>query len=158
MGFEQADPMSYDPGRPLGLVVCDSVLHRVDDPDALVARLAGWLGPGGAVYVEEFVGPDRFQWSEAQIEIVNRLLACLPEELRIDLAGEERRRRPRSADPDPKRFARDHPEEAVASSQIRAALDTHLEPVEISPYGGASSTSCSLGSWATSSAARKSCA
>ena len=137
MKYEHADPLAFDPGEPVGLVVANSVLHRVEDPGAVVERLAGWLAPGGMVYVDEFVGPDRFQWTDTQLEIVNQLLSCLPEELRLDLAGERGEQKVEIARPDRERFARDHPNEAVASSRIREALDAHLEPVEVRPYGGA---------------------
>ena len=137
VGFEAADLLSFEPRQPPGIVVASSALHRVDDPDAVVARIADWLAPGGIVYVDEFVGPDRFQWTDAQIEIVNRLLACLPEELRVDLAGAGDKPKTEIGRPDRERFSRDHPHEAVAGSRIRAALDAHLEPVEARPYGGA---------------------
>ena len=67
----------------------NSYLHRVEDPAEVIGRIASWLTPDGMVYVDEFVGPDRFQWAETQIEIVNRLLSALPDELRMDLAGGE---------------------------------------------------------------------
>jgi SAM-dependent methyltransferase len=134
--FERADPAAYDPGRKLGLVVSNSYLHRVEDPEEVVGRIAGWMTPNGMVYVDEFVGPDRFQWTDRQIEIVNRLLSALPDELRADLAGGEEPKT-RIARPDRERFSRDNPTEAVASSRIRAALDSRLKPVEVRPYGGA---------------------
>lgn len=132
----RADPLAFEPEQPPTVVAGVSALHRLPDPDAAIRRIAQWLAPGGLVYVDEFVGPDRFQWSERQVEIVNRLLACLPEELRRDLAnrGEVKVEIGR---PDPERFARDHPEEAVAPGRIRTALDQHLEPVVVRPYGGA---------------------
>ena len=134
--FEQEDPAAYDPGRELGLVVSNSYLHRVEDPAEVIGRIASWLTPDGMVYIDEFVGPDRFQWAETQIEIVNRLLSALPDELRMDLAGGEEPKA-RIARPDRDRFARDNPTEAVASSRIRGALESALEPVEVRPYGGA---------------------
>ena len=133
-----ADPLEYAPDEPPAVVASLSVLHRLPDPGAAVARVAQWLPPGGLLYVDEFVGPDRFQWTERQLEIVNRLLACLPEELRRDLAdpaGEAIKEE--IGRPDLERFTRDHPEEAVAGSRIREALDAHLEPVAVKPYGGA---------------------
>ncbi|MEX0972455.1 MAG: methyltransferase domain-containing protein [Solirubrobacterales bacterium] len=135
--FAQANLSTYEPDEPLGLVVAKSALHRCEDPDAIVSRLTGWLAPGGMVYLDEFVGPDRFQWSDAQIEIVNRLLACLPEELRRDLTSKDGEAKSAIGRPDEGRFRRDNPSEAVAGSRIRQALDSHLEPVEVRPYGGA---------------------
>jgi hypothetical protein len=35
------------------------------DVDGAVAWSKTVLKPGGVMYVEEFVGPDRFQWSDA---------------------------------------------------------------------------------------------
>ena len=116
--FERGDPFEYAPAQPLALIVANSVLHRFADPAALVSRMADWLAPGGMVYVDEFVGPDRFQWTDAQLEIVNQLLACLPEELRLDLAGEPGVVKTEIGRPDLERFSRDHPSEAVASSRI----------------------------------------
>ena len=135
--FEQVDPIKFSPPKPLTLVVANSALHRVPNPDALVERVNEWLTPGGMVYVDEFVGPNRFQWTDTQLEIVNQLLACLPDELRIDLAGERDELKNEIARPDLERFSRDHPTEAVASAEIKKALDTHLEPVSVRPYGGA---------------------
>lgn len=135
--FEKADPVAYEPAEAPGLVVSSSALHRVEDPRALIARFGGWLPPGGMVYVDEFVGPDRFQWTDAQIEIVNRLLARLPQEYRVDLAADSGAVKEEIGRPNRERFARDHPHEAVAPAQIRAALDAELEPVEVRPYGGA---------------------
>ncbi len=135
--FEQAEPPDFAPEEPLALVVANSALHRSSDPGALIARLTEWLAPGGMVYVDEFVGPDRFQWSDTQLEIVNRLLACLPEEFRLDLAGEAGEVKAEIGRPDPDRFSRDHPAEGVAGESVRAALDANLEPVAVRPYGGA---------------------
>lgn len=133
----QAELLGYEPAERPTVIAAVSALHRVTDPDAAVARIAEWLAPGGHVYIDEFVGPDRFQWTERQMEIVNRLLTCLPEELRRDLLSSSGGTKNEVGRPDPERFERDHPSEAVAPSRIRAALDTHLEPIEIKPYGGA---------------------
>ncbi len=135
--FEQADPLAFTPTEPLGLAISHSALHRFSDPDRVIAHIAELLGPRGMVYVDEFVGPDRFQWSDDQLEVVNRLLDCLPEELRVDLTSDSGDVKRQIARPDPERFAADHPAEAVAGSRIPAALDAHLEPVEVRPYGGA---------------------
>jgi SAM-dependent methyltransferase len=135
--FVQGDAGGHAPSAAVDLVVCNSTLHRFADPDAVVGRLAGWLAPGGMVYVDEYVGPDRFQWTDDQIGIVNQLLVCLPEEFRIDLASETDEIKTVISRPDEERFIRDHPSEAVASKRVREALDAHLEPVVVKPYGGA---------------------
>jgi SAM-dependent methyltransferase len=133
----EADPLEYDPSEPPAVVASVSALHRLPDPDTAIARIAEWLAPGGLLYVDEFVGPDRFQWTERQLDIVNRLLACLPEELRRDLSNRSGEVKEEIGRPDLERFTRDHPTEAVSPSRIRTALDTHLEPVAVKPYGGA---------------------
>lgn len=133
----EVDPLDYEPDEPPTVVASLSALHRLPDPDRAVARISEWLAPGGLLYVDEFVGPDRFQWTDRQIEIVNRLLACLPEELRRDLATRSGEVKEEIGRPDLQRFTRDHPEEAISPSRVRPALDAHLEPVAVKPYGGA---------------------
>ena len=44
----------------------------------MLDRLAAMLEPGGLLFVEDFVGPARFQWTDAQLEAINRLLSRLP--------------------------------------------------------------------------------
>ena len=38
-------------------------LHHFPDPDGAVRTVTGWLEPGGILYLDEYVGPSRRQWT-----------------------------------------------------------------------------------------------
>jgi SAM-dependent methyltransferase len=135
--FRQGDPLAWEPEHPLGAVIARSVLHRQADLSAMLDHVHSIMAPGALVFVDEFVGPARFQWTELQIEVINRLLACMPEELLIDLGAREERRKTLIARPDPAKHALSNPSDAVCSDQIVGCLDERFERVEVSLYGGA---------------------
>ena len=92
------------------------------------------LRPGGVLHLHEFVGPNRFQWTDAQLELVNGFLATLPPHLRRTPTGSEKIRlaRPTIAS----MLAAD-PTEAIRSAEIPAALRRHFDVIEERPLGGA---------------------
>jgi SAM-dependent methyltransferase len=123
--------------EPLGAAVCRSYLHRRADLEAVLDRIAALLAPGGLVFVEDFVGPARFQWTDAQLEAINRLLAGLPEELLADLAASDGRRKRSVERPNVDAWIASNPHEAVRSDEIVPLLDERFERVEVCAYGGA---------------------
>lgn len=135
--FVEASPLQWRPDEPVDLVIASSVLHRRRDLGALLDRVREWMAPGALLYVDEFVGPDRFQWTDRQIELINRLLARLPAEYRVDLNRDDGSTKDIIGRPDPERFAAEHPDEAVAGSTTVGLLDERFERVAFRPYGGA---------------------
>ncbi len=128
---------SGSPPSRSGAVVCRSFLHRRADLEDVLDRLTALLAPGGLVFVEDFVGPARFQWTDAQLDAINRLLARLPEELLTDLAATDGRRKRSVERPDVEAWIASNPNEAVRSDEILPLLDARLQRVEVCPYGGA---------------------
>jgi SAM-dependent methyltransferase len=127
----------WEPTEPLGAVVCRSFLHRRQDLEAVLDRLAAILAPGGLLFVEDFVGPARFQWTDAQLDVINRLLARLPEDLLVDLTVNDGRRKRSVERPDPAAWIAANSHEAVRSDEILPGLDARFERVDVCPYGGA---------------------
>jgi SAM-dependent methyltransferase len=123
--------------EPLGAIVCRSFLHRRADLEAVLDRLASLLVPGGLLFVEDFVGPARFQWTDAQLEAINRLLARLPAELLFDLSAGDGTSKRTVSRPDLEGFIAANPHEAVRSDEILPLLDQRFQRVEVWPYGGA---------------------
>ena len=127
----------WEPPEPVGAVVCRSFLHRQHDLEAILDRLAAILVPGGLLFVEDFVGPACFQWTDTQLAAINRLLARLPEELLTDLTAKDGRRKRSVERPDSARWILANPHEAVRSDEILPLLDARFERAEVCPYGGA---------------------
>jgi SAM-dependent methyltransferase len=135
--FQLGTLEQFQAPEPLGAVVCRSFLHRRADLEDVLDRLAALLAPGGLVFVEDFVGPARFQWTDAQLDAINRLLARLPEELLADLAATDGRRKRSVERPDVEAWIASNPNDAVRSDEILPLLDARLQRVEVCPYGGA---------------------
>jgi SAM-dependent methyltransferase len=137
VGFELGTLEDFRASAPLGALVCRSFLHRRSDLEATFDRFESLLAPGGLVFVEDFVGPARFQWTDIQLEAINRLLGHLPEELLGDLAATDGRRKRSVERPELQAWIAANPHEAVRSDEIVPLLDARFERVEVCPYGGA---------------------
>jgi SAM-dependent methyltransferase len=135
--FQLGTLEDFQPSEPLGAIVCRSFLHRCADLEAVIDRLHTLLAPGGLVFVEDFVGPARFQWTDDQLKAINRLLAQLPEDLLTDLAATDGRRKRSVERPDPEAWTASNPRDAVRSDEILPLLDKRFERVDVCPYGGA---------------------
>lgn len=111
-------------------VVAKQSLHHVERLEHVYEQIARCLEPGGLLMFNEYVGPDRFQWSDRQLELANELFRSLPRELRalVGLPGIER---PRIAD-----VVADDPSESARSSEILPLLAERFEILEHKPYGG----------------------
>lgn len=109
-------------------------VHHVENLEHLFEQVALALRPEGFLFLNEFVGPTRFQWTDRQLEVVNGLLSSLPEEMRVSLVdGRPKRsvRRPTIAE----MIATD-PSEAVKSGELLEVASKFFEILEIRPYGG----------------------
>lgn len=135
--FRVVDLEHWQPDERFDLVVAQDVLHHVENPDAWCARINALLTDDGLAYVHDFIGPPRFQWTDRQLRIINRLLERLPERLRYDVVNNDGSLREPVGRPDRERFIAADPSEAIAPREIPAALERHLEPVLVKPYGGA---------------------
>lgn len=108
-------------------------LHHFDHLDETLPRLAELIEPDGTFVVDEFVGPTRFQWTDAQLDAANALLAGLPEERRRLADGRIKHRVVR---PSRLSMVLDDPSEAVDAAALLPGLRRHFEVVEERPYGG----------------------
>jgi SAM-dependent methyltransferase len=135
--FQLGSLEQWQPPEPLGAVVCRSFLHRREDLPEVLDRIAALLAPGGLLFVEDFIGPSRYQWTDQQLSAINRLLAQLPAELLTDLSASDGRRKRSVERPDLAQRIASNPHEAVRSEEILPALDARFTRVEVCPYGGA---------------------
>ncbi|HEY7961928.1 MAG TPA: class I SAM-dependent methyltransferase, partial [Solirubrobacteraceae bacterium] len=126
--------------RPSGrfdLLIARDVLHHISRLEELCEALTELLLPGALLYVDEFVGPTRFQWTDKQLQIIGRLLDRLSPELVTDLVLDDGTLRRRAIRPTVENMIAADPSESVRSEEIPAILAEHFELVELRPYGGA---------------------
>lgn len=110
-GLARVTHAVFDPDRgpppagPWDVIFVHGVLHHAARPEELLRSLHDALSPWGRLVFVEYVGPDRFQYSQAHRAIVDRYARLLPERLRD----------PR---PDPAALARALPHEAARSAEL----------------------------------------
>lgn len=116
------------------MVFASHSVHHIADLDGLFASVRRALRPGGVFHLQEYVGPDRFQWTDAQLQGINEFMETLPLKYRRLPSGMERGvlGRPSVAD-----VVAVDPSEAVCSSQIIDALGRHFRVQDCRHLGGA---------------------
>ncbi len=62
-----------------------SAVHHIAELENLHKNVHGALTPGGYFYMDEFIGPSQFQWTERQLEAVNDFLGSIPARLRVSV-------------------------------------------------------------------------
>ena len=133
--YHVADLETIDfPRGELDVVFAHSSVHHVERLEQLFAKVAAMLKPGGIFHLNEFVGPTRFQWTDAQMIAVNRFLEALPERLRRMPSG---RLRPLQARPTIDSMIASDPSESVRSSDIIPVLRQYFDIVDLRETGGA---------------------
>lgn len=119
------------------LVYWNNALHHMPDVKRAIMWSRDRLKEGGLFAMDDFIGPDRFQWTDANLQWSKRVRASLPERLLqnpyepgnavpIEVV------RPTIAD----MIATD-PSEAVDSGRIVECLKAAFPSIEIIPTGGA---------------------
>jgi SAM-dependent methyltransferase len=108
-------------------VVTTGSMHHIENLDFCFGNIRRSLRAGGLLWLNDYVGPNRFQWSDTQMRLANELLAMVPSRWRL-------RERVKRFDGEAMRDL--DPSEAVAPQHIPAALDAHFEIVRSWPRGG----------------------
>lgn len=108
-------------------------VHHCARLDRLFTAVSRLLVPDGWFFMDEYVGPDQFQYSPAHLQQVTALADLLPERLLTTLSGQVKHgfRAPTVAE-----VVAVDPSEAVCSSRILPMLQEHFEILAQRPYGG----------------------
>jgi SAM-dependent methyltransferase len=115
------------------LVVAAAAVHHFERLEAVFTRVHEALTPRGFFVFNEYVGPARFQWTDAQLRAINRLRDALPPELRRLPDGSVA---PPVAKADLAALIREDPSESVRSDEIVPLAHEHFDVVEQRDYGG----------------------
>lgn len=115
-------------------VIVNMALHHVLELEQLLANVQRWKKPDAFFVLNEYVGPSRFQWTDATVREGQRLLESLDERYRVHGASGAVVRtfeRPNYAE-----MVTGDASEAIRSSAIEPLLSTYFEIVDRRPYGG----------------------
>ncbi len=115
------------------LIFAHSAVHHISRLEALFDNVHAALRPGGIFHLNEYVGPDRFHWTEKQLAEINGFLRNLPERYRRLPGGGLRSCVTR---PTIEEMLKHDPSEAVRSSQIEALVSERFHIVERRALGG----------------------
>ncbi|HEX8252642.1 MAG TPA: class I SAM-dependent methyltransferase [Thermoanaerobaculia bacterium] len=117
------------PANAYDVVVAHSVLHHVENLEHAYAQIERTMRPNATLVVNEYVGPNRFQYSDDVLAIINALLRCLPPELRRPYAVRTR--------PTVDEMIASDPTEAVRAEEVLGVMEQRFEVLERKTLGGA---------------------
>ncbi|MEO5671040.1 MAG: methyltransferase domain-containing protein [Ramlibacter sp.] len=108
-------------------------VHHCSRLDKLYPAIAQLLAPDGWLFLDEYVGPERFQFSAEHMAHVTAVADLLPDWLLTTESGAVKRgfRAPTVAE-----VVAVDPSEAACSSQILPMLGEHFQVLALRPYGG----------------------
>jgi SAM-dependent methyltransferase len=135
--FIQGDAfrLANEPGQ-YDLVHWNNSLHHMLDVEAAVQWSWDVLKPGGLFYMDDFVAPDRFQWSPKMLLVATAVRQSLPDRFLINpykpntMLGRVLKR------PDPAKLRQSDPSEAADSSRILSCVKRRFPSAEITLTGG----------------------
>jgi SAM-dependent methyltransferase len=112
-------------------------LHHIEALERVCENVAGGLKPGGWLFLNEYVGPNRFDMPLRQKEAIRAAFALIPRRLRRHRGqdgGTEIAEIP--AIPCPAETVAADPSEAVRSADILGVVGHYFDIVEQNPAGG----------------------
>lgn len=115
--------------------ICSAV-HHFSQLENVFARINRCLKPGGVFITHEYVGPTQFQWTSKQIQIINELLAVMPERYR-NLSTAPGEFKTSVGVPTIEEMNRVDPSEAIRSAEIIPLMEQMFHIVEKRELGGA---------------------
>jgi SAM-dependent methyltransferase len=112
-------------------------LHHIGELERVLGNVATALKPDGFLFLNEYVGPDRFDFSEREKEIMSCVFRLLPSRFRRSFAPSQRGQTIETASfPDPADVARADPSESIRSGDIIPCVQARFDIVEWNPCGG----------------------
>jgi ubiquinone/menaquinone biosynthesis C-methylase UbiE len=128
--FEVKDVNNLHLEGQFDLIFSTGALHHTTNLEDVLANLQRVLSPDGYFVMVEFIGPNRFQWTDRQIEVANKLLNALdPQYLKNGYRETFER-------PTIECMLKSDPSEAVRSEEVYALVKQHFSVVYERFYNG----------------------
>lgn len=119
---------SYD------VVFASQSLHHIESLEHYLEQVRRTLKPNGLFIVNEFVGPNQFQWTETQMHYAQILLETIPEYYRQIIQGHGLKSQ--ITRPTIEFMNEIDPTEAIRSAEIIPEISKRFEVVEKTDFGG----------------------
>ena len=110
------------------VVIAHSVLHHVENLEHAYAQIERCMRPDATLIVNEYAGPNRFQYSDDVSAMIDALLRALPEELRRPYDSRAR--------PSVEEMIANDPTEAVRAEELVAWTERVFDVRERKNIGG----------------------
>jgi ubiquinone/menaquinone biosynthesis C-methylase UbiE len=141
-----ADVISYSvcnaeinpfPNSNYDAIYFNSALHHMSDLDGILNKCKLALKTDGYLFVNEYIGPNRFAFSDREKEVMRSVFLMIPEKYRISHAEFDRGQLRKQLNfPDPAEVEKSDPSEAIHSQDIAAAIERHFTVEEFNYIGG----------------------
>ncbi len=133
--FIAADILRY-PFQPdsCDVVIAEGILHHLSPLQDVFDKIVQMLRPGGLFIMNDYIGPDRFQWGKEQVRFCDILLRFIPDELRTYRGTSITKKRVWRPGTLSMRFH--DPSEAVEPSGTMAFVGMHFPLLFRRDYGG----------------------
>jgi ubiquinone/menaquinone biosynthesis C-methylase UbiE len=116
------------------VIIFEHSLHHFSDIPTLLDLVKASLAPGGMLYIDEYVGPRRLQYTKKQIAFANAALQLIPEKFRLDYSG--RWQKNEVISPGPLMMYLSDPSEAQESDRIIPELKRRFDCIVEKKAGG----------------------
>ena len=118
------------------LVHWNNSLHHMLNVGAAIEWSWNALKPGGLFYMDDFVGPDRFQWTPQMLLVATAVRQSLPDRLLVNPREPESMLPRVMRKPDPDKLRLSDPSEAADSNRILRCVRRRFPNAEIILTGG----------------------
>ncbi|MEQ8925661.1 MAG: methyltransferase domain-containing protein [Fulvivirga sp.] len=136
VNFNQGDVFSSDQVKDnsYDFVHWNSSLHHMFDVDSALTWSKRKLKTGGVLYLEEYTGPNRLQYTDEMLQLANSIRRALPERLFLKEDGEKYAIETGRINKE--KLIEMDPSEAPDSENIIPSLLKHFPQAEVFPEGG----------------------
>lgn len=132
----QGDCFLHEFKEKVDLVHWNNSLHHMLDTKKAVKWSFDILSPGGVFYMDDFVGPTRFQWSDQALKLGTRIRKILPKDFLRDPYRKGRYLPRKLTRPNARRLEDSDPSEAADSSSIIQSVKEYFPNASIKLTGG----------------------
>ncbi|MCB0214474.1 MAG: methyltransferase domain-containing protein, partial [Anaerolineae bacterium] len=127
--LDNFNEFNLDKNQQYDLIFCSGSLHHVKEIERLLTIVQNGLRLEGYFIVNEYVGDCYNMYNQRQVELINRLYACIPNSLRSSTEK-------RFVNPTIEQVFAADPSESVRSKLILPLLEAYFDIELYQPYGG----------------------